>query len=217
MKKPEKIRVLIADDHYIVRMGLMALVNTEPDMEVVAEAADGAQALELYGKCNPDLALLDLRMPVKDGIQTTTEIRSRFPNAQVLMLTAFDGDEEIYKALAAGARGYVLKSSSGEKLIPALRAVAAGQQWVPKEIASRLAARNEFEALTPREVQVLQQLAKGLANKEIADVLRISEHTAKDHLKSILAKLRVADRTEAVTAAIQRGIIQLGQVSAVKE
>lgn len=209
MKKPEKIRVLIADDHYIVRMGLMALVNTEPDMEVVAEAADGAQALELFAKCNPDLALLDLRMPVKDGIQTTTEIRNKFPNAQVLMLTAFDGDEEIYKALQAGARGYVLKSSSGEKLIPALRAVAAGQRWVPKEVASRLAARNEFEELTPREVQVLQQLAKGLANKEIADVLRISEHTAKDHLKSILAKLRVADRTEAVTAAIHRGIIHL--------
>jgi DNA-binding NarL/FixJ family response regulator len=209
MKKPEKIRVLIADDHYIVRMGLMALVNTEPDMEVVAEAADGAQALELFGKCNPDLALLDLRMPVKDGIQTTTEIRIRFPNAQVLMLTTFDGDEEIYKALQAGARGYVLKSSSGEKLILAVRAVAAGQRWVPKEVASRLAARNGFEELTPREVQVLQQLAKGLANKEIADVLKISEHTAKDHLKSILAKLCVADRTEAVTAAIHRGIIHL--------
>jgi DNA-binding NarL/FixJ family response regulator len=209
MKKPEKIRILIADDHYIVRMGLIALVNTEPDMEVVGEAADGAQALELFGKCNPDLALLDLRMPVKDGIQTTTEIRNKFPNAQVLMLTAFDGDEEIYKALEAGARGYVLKSSSGEKLIPAVRAVAAGQRWVPKEIASRLAARNEFEELTPREVQVLRQLAKGLANKEIADVLKITEYTAKDHLKSILAKLHVADRTEAVTAAIHRGIIHL--------
>jgi DNA-binding NarL/FixJ family response regulator len=209
MKKLDKIRVLIADDHYIVRMGLMALVNTEPDMEVVGESADGAQALELFGKCNPDLALLDLRMPVKDGIQTTTEIRNKFPNAQVLMLTAYDGDEEIYKALQAGARGYVLKSSSGEKLIPALRAVAAGQQWVPKEVASRLAAREEFEELTPREVQVLQQLAKGLANKEIADVLKITEYTAKDHLKSIMAKLRVADRTEAATAAIHRGIINL--------
>jgi DNA-binding NarL/FixJ family response regulator len=209
MKKPEKIRVLIADDHYIVRMGLIALVNTEPDMEVVGEAADGAQALELLGKCNPDLALLDLRMPVKDGIQTASEIRNKFPNAQVLMLTAFDGDKEIYRALQAGARGYVLKSSSGEKLIPAVRAVAAGQRWIPKEIASRLAARNEFEELTPREVQVLRQLAKGLANKEIADVLKITEYTAKDHLKSILAKLHVADRTEAVTTAIHRGIIHL--------
>ena len=209
MKKPEKIRVLVADDHYIVWMGLIALVNTEPDMEVVGEAADGAQALELFGKCNPDLALLDLRMPVKDGIQTASEIRNKFPNAQVLMLTAFDGDKEIYRALQAGARGYVLKSSSGEKLIPALRAVAAGQQWLPKEVAIRLAARKEFEEITPREVQVLQQLAKGLANKEIADVLKISEYTTKDHLKNILAKLRVADRTEAVTAAIHRGIIHL--------
>jgi DNA-binding NarL/FixJ family response regulator len=209
MRKAEKIRILIADDHYIVRIGLIALVNTEPDMEVVAEAADGAQALELFGKCNPDLALLDVRMPIKNGIQTTIEIRSRFPGARVLMLTAFDGDEDIYKALQAGAQGYVLKSSSGEKLIPAVRAVAAGQRWIPAEVASRLAARNAFEELTPREVQVLCHLARGLANKEIADVLSITEHTAKDHLKSILAKLRVADRTEAVTAAIQRGIIHL--------
>jgi DNA-binding NarL/FixJ family response regulator len=209
MKKLKKIRILIADDHYIVRMGLMALVNTEPDMEVVAEAADGAQALELFGKCSPDLALLDLRMPVKDGIQTTTEIRNRFPNAQVLMLTAFDGDEEIYKALLAGAQGYILKSATGKQLIPAVRAVAAGERWVPTEVAVRLDARKGFEALTPREVEVLQHLARGLANKQIADVLKITEYTVKDHLKNILGKLRVADRTEAVTAAIHRGIIHL--------
>jgi DNA-binding NarL/FixJ family response regulator len=209
MKKLEKIRILIADDHYIVRMGLVALMNTEPDMEVVAEAADGIQAVELFRKHNPDLAVLDVRMPVRNGIETTREIRTTFPTAKVLILTAFDGDEEIHKALQAGAQGYVLKSSTGEKLIPAIRAVAAGQRWVPKEVAKRLTARNLFEELTPREVQVLQLLAKGLANKEIADVLRITEYTAKDHLKSILAKLRVADRTEAVTAAIQRGIIHL--------
>ncbi len=210
MKKIDKIRILIADDHYIVRMGLRAMVNTEPNMEVVAEAADGAEAVDLYAKCKPDLALLDVRMPLKDGIETTKEIRARFPNAQVLMLTAFDGDEEIHKALLAGAKGYVLKSSSGERLlIPAVRAVAGGQRWVPNEVASRLASRNEFEELTPREVEVLQLLAKGLANKEIADVLKISEHTAKDHSKSIIWKLRVADRTEAVTAAIHRGIIQV--------
>ena len=209
MKKPGKIRILIADDHYIVRMGLIALVNTEADMEVVAEAADGAQALEMFAQHHPDLALMDLRMPIKNGIDATIEIRRKFAKACVLMLTAFDGDEDIYKALEAGAQGYVLKSSSGEKLIPALRAVAAGQRWIPTNVASRLAARNGFEPLTPREVQVLGELAKGLANKEIADVLNITEHTAKDHLKSILAKLRVADRTEAVTAAIQRGIIHL--------
>jgi DNA-binding NarL/FixJ family response regulator len=209
MKKPEMIRILIADDHYIVRMGLVALMSTEPDMEVVAEAADGVQAVELFRKHHPDLAVLDMRMPVRNGIETTREIRTTFPIAKVLILTAFDGGEEIHKALQAGAQGYVLKSSTGEKLIPAIRAVAAGQRWVPQEVANRLTARNLFEELTPRELQVLQLLAKGRANKEIADVLRITEYTAKDHLKSILAKLRVADRTEAATAAIQRGIIHL--------
>ncbi len=209
MKKDGKIRILIADDHYIVRMGLIALVNTEPDMEVVAEAADGEQALELFEKHHPDLALMDLRMPIKSGVQATIAIRDRHASARILMLTAFDGDEDIHKALQAGASGYVLKSSSGEKLLPALRAVAAGQRWIPKDVADRLASRSAFEQLTPREVQVLRELAKGLANKEIADVLNISEHTTKDHLKSILGKLRVADRTEAVTAGLQRGIIHL--------
>ncbi len=209
MKRPDTIRILIADDHYIVRMGLVALVNSEPDMEVVAEAADGDQALELFARHHPDLALLDLRMPGKGGIQTTLEIRSKFPSARILVLSAFDGDEDIHRALHAGAQGYVLKNSTGDKLVPALRAVAAGQSWIPKEVASQLASRKMLEELTSREVEVLNKLAKGLANKEIADVLNISEHTVKDHLKSILAKLRVADRTEAVTTSIQRGIIHL--------
>lgn len=209
MKTGGKIRILIADDHFIVRMGLTALVNMEPDMEVIGEAANGAQAVDIFGKLNPDLVLMDLRMPVKDGIEATAEIRNKFPVARILMLTTYDGDEDIHKALQAGAQGYVLKNSTAEALIPALRAVAAGQQWIPKDIASRLVSRKSFEELTPRELQVLHQLAKGLANKEIADTLNISEHTVKDHLKSILGKLRVADRTEAVTTAIQRGIIHL--------
>ena len=209
MKKDRKIRILVADDHYIVRMGLVALVNTEPDMEVVAEAVDGAQAIELFAKYSPDLALIDARMPVKTGFEATVEIRKRFPNASILMLTAFDGDADIRKALEAGVQGYVLKSSTGDKLIPALRAVAAGERWVPKEVADRLASRNSFEQLSAREMQVLNQLAKGLANKQIADALNITEYTVKDHLKNILAKLRVADRTEAVTTALQRGIIHL--------
>ncbi|HEV2694673.1 MAG TPA: response regulator transcription factor [Verrucomicrobiae bacterium] len=209
MKNPEKIRILIADDHYVVRIGLAALIGVEPDMEVVATAVDGAQALELFRRFQPDLALLDMRMPVKDGIQTAMDIRAQFPAARVIMLTAFDGDEDIHKALQAGAQGYVFKNSSVEKLIPALRAVVAGQRWIPKEVASRLASRKTFENLTSREVQVLQELAKGLANKEIADALNISEHTVKTHLKNILGKLRAADRTEAVTTAIQRGIIHL--------
>jgi len=209
MKKDRKIRILVADDHYIVRMGLVALVNTEPDMEVVAEAVDGAQAIELFAKYSPDLALIDARMPVKTGFEATVEIRKRFPNASILMLTAFDGDADIRKALEAGVQGYVLKSSTGDKLIPALRAVAAGERWVPKEVADRLASRNSFEQLSAREMQVLNQLAKGLANKQIAEALNITEYTVKDHLKNILAKLRVADRTEAVTVALRRGIIHL--------
>jgi DNA-binding NarL/FixJ family response regulator len=209
MKKDRKIRIIVADDHYIVRMGLVALVNTEPDMEVVAEAADGAQAIELFAKHSPDLALIDARMPVKNGFEATVEIRKQFPNAAILMLTAFDGDADIRKALEAGVQGYVLKSSTGDKLIPALRAVAAGERWVPKEVADRLASRNSFEQLTAREIQVLNELAKGLANKQIAESLNITEYTVKDHLKNILAKLRVADRTEAVTTALQRGIIHL--------
>ena len=209
MKKDQKIRILIADDHYVVRLGLSALVNTEPDMEVVAEASDGAQAVEMFARHRPDLALMDLRMPVMNGIDATISIRHQFPTACVLILTAFDGDEDIHKALEAGAYGYLLKNSTGEKLIPAVRAVAGGEFCIPKEVASRLAVRNGFDHLTAREVQVLHELAKGRANKEIAEVLNISEHTAKDHLKSILAKLRVSDRTEAVTAAIQRGIIHL--------
>jgi DNA-binding NarL/FixJ family response regulator len=209
MKQNRKIGVLVADDHFIVRMGLTALVKTEPGIEVVAEAADGAQAVEHYAEFQPDLVLMDLRMPRKDGIQATSEIRQRFPEARILMLTTFDGDEDIHKALEAGAQGYVLKDSTSESLIPALRAVAAGKRWIPRDIAARLAFRNTFEELTDREVQVLQQLAKGLANKEIADVFGITEYTVKDHIKNILGKLRVADRTEAVTAAIQRGIIHL--------
>jgi len=209
MKQDRKIRILVADDHYIVRMGLAALVNTEPDMEVVAEAADGEQAVELFAKHTPDLTLIDARMPVKDGVEATIEIRKRFPNASILMLTAFDGDADIRKALNAGVQGYVLKSSTGKELIPALRAVAAGGRWVPKEVAGRLASRDSFEQLTAREMQVLNELAKGLANKQIADALNITEYTVKDHLKNILAKLRVADRTEAVTTALQRGIIHI--------
>ena len=197
------------DDHFVVRIGLIGLVNLEADMEVVGEAADGGQAVEMFAKCQPDLVLMDLRMPGKDGIWATTEIRGRNPGARVLMLTTYDGDTDIHRAVQAGAQGYVLKNSTRNELIPALRAVASGQRWMPKEIASRLASRNIFEELTTREVQVLEEMAKGLTNKEIADVFRISEHTVKGHLKSILGKLLVADRTEAVTKAVQRGIIRL--------
>ncbi len=209
MKPDETIKILVADDHYIVRIGLVALVNTESDMEVVAEAVDGLQAVELFQKHTPDLVLMDSRMTVKTGIEATVEIRKKDPKARVLMLTAFDGDADIRKAFEAGAQGYVLKSATGESLIPAIRAVAAGGRWVPKEVAHRLSSRNSYETLTARELQVLIEIAKGLANKQIAGTLGITEYTVKDHLKNILAKLRVADRTEAVSVSVQRGIIHL--------
>jgi DNA-binding NarL/FixJ family response regulator len=209
MKKEFRIRILVADDHYVVRMGVIAIINNEPDMEVVAEAANGNQAIELFNKHQPDLVLLDSRMPLKNGIQAAKEIRNQNGAARILMLTAFDGDEDIYKALAAGAQGYVLKNSTGEQLVPALRAVAAGKSWIPAEVSERLAKRQEFEPLTPRELEVLHELAKGLANKQIADVMNISQHTIKGYLKNIMTKLHVADRTEAVTVAIQRGLIHL--------
>jgi len=210
MKEPDKIRVLIVDYHYIVRMGLVFVVDTEPDMEVVAETDDGDQALQLFAKYLPDLVLLDLQMPGKNGIHTATEIRAKFPAARILMLSAFGGSEDIPRALQAGVQGYVLLNNySGESLVPALRAVAAGQRWIPKELKSQLAARESFKELTKREMEVLHQLAQGLANREIAKILNITEYTAKDHLNNILAKLRVANRTEAVTSAVRRGIIDL--------
>jgi len=208
-KSDHPIRVLVVDDHFVVRMGLVSLVNTEADLTVVGEADDGEQAIALYQELQPDLVLMDVRMPGKSGPEATTQIRRLGADARVLILSAFDGDEEIHSALAAGAQGYVLKSATGEELIPAIRAVASGKRWIPLNVATRLKSRNLFEVLTPREIDVLREVAKGLSNKELADTLGITEHTAKDHIKSILAKLRVADRTQAVTTALQRGIIHL--------
>ncbi len=209
MSSSSTLRIMVADDHFIVRSGLVALIDSEPGMRVVAQATDGAQAVELYAKHHPDVAILDIRMPIKGGTQATEEIRSQFPDAKILMLTAYNGDENIHRALNAGAKGYILKSSTGDDLVPAIRAVAAGEQWVPSDVAGRLAARSHYEALTNREIEVLREIAKGRANKEIASALSISENTVKDHLKNILSKLHVAARTEAVTAAVQRGIIEL--------
>jgi DNA-binding NarL/FixJ family response regulator len=209
MRPEKKIRILVADDHYVVRIGIVALVNTESDMEVVAEAVDGLQAVELFERHQPDLVLMDARMTVKTGIEAIIEIRRKNLAARVLMLTAFDGDADIRKAFDAGAQGYVLKSATGESLIPAIRSVAAGGRWIPQEVAHRLSSRNSYETLTARELEVLNEIAKGLANKQIASALDITEYTVKDHLKNILAKLRVADRTEAVSVSVQRGIIHL--------
>jgi DNA-binding NarL/FixJ family response regulator len=209
MKKTSPIRILVADDHFVVRMGLTAMVNTESDMEIVAEASDGAEAIELFAQFNPDVTLLDVRMPAINGIEVAAAIRKQNEAARILMLSALNGDEDIHKALEAGASGYVLKNATEEKLIPAIRAVAAGQRWIPQDVANRLWSRRLFQELTARELQVLNKLIKGMANKQIADAMNISENTVKGFLKNILSKLHVTDRTEAVAVAIQRGIIQL--------
>ena len=171
-KSDRPIRVLVVDDHFVVRMGLVSLVNTEPDLTVVGEADDGEQAIALYQQLQPDLVLMDVRMPGKSGPEATMQIRRLSDGARVLILSAFDGDEEIHSALAAGAQGYVLKSATGEELIPAIRAVAAGKRWIPTNVATRLKSRNLFEELTPREIDVLREVAKGLSNKELADTPR---------------------------------------------
>jgi DNA-binding NarL/FixJ family response regulator len=202
-----KIRILIVDDHFIVRIGLLSLINTEPNLVVVGEAGDGREAIRLFRELQPDLVVMDMRLPDLEGPQAAQAIRGIDPAARILMLSAFEGDVDIHTALEAGASGYVLKSVTGEELVPAINAVAAGRRWIPQEIASRLRSRNTYEELTTREQEVLVQLSRGLANKEIADTLGISEHTTKGHLKSILGKLRVLDRTQAVIAAVQRGLI----------
>lgn len=207
MNSAAKVRILVVDDHFVVRTGLLSLINTEPDLIVVGEAADGDEAIRQFDTLRPDLVVMDLRLPVRSGHEVTRHIRQIDAHARVLMLSAFEGDVDIHTALDAGASGYVLKSVTGEELIPAIQAVAAGRRWIPREVASRLKARSSFEDLTIRELEVLTQLARGLANKEIADTLGITEYTTKGHLKNILAKLRVADRTQAVIAAVQRGII----------
>jgi two-component system NarL family response regulator len=209
MNSPNLIRVLLADDHAVVRMGLDALISSEPGFEVVGHAADGCEAVALYRQLRPDILLMDLLMPRKTGTVAAAEIRGEFPTARILILSTSDGDDDVYRALQAGVSGYILKSSPGEQLLPALHAIMRGERWIPPEVARSLANRSLREELSPREVQVLEELAAGGSNKEIASALNITEHTVKAHLKSILAKLPARDRTEAVTVALQRGIIHL--------
>lgn len=209
MSEDPSIRILLADDHSVVRMGLAALISTEPGFTVVGQASDGCEAVAQYRALRPDVVLMDLLMPNKTGARAAAEIRAEFPLARILILSTSDGDDDVYRALQSGALGYILKSSPGEQLIPAIRAVMRGEKWIPPEVARSLANRIMREELSPRELQVLEELARGGSNKEIAGVLNITEHTVKAHLKNILAKLPARDRTEAVTIALQRGIIHL--------
>ena len=205
-----KVRIVVADDHTVVRMGLVAMIHSEPDLEVVGEAEDGAQALELYRKLRPDILLLDLRMPGLDGVEVTETVCGEDPGAHVIVLTTYEGDEEVYRALDAGARSYLLKRNTlGEDMLSAIRAVHAGQRYVPIAVAKILAERIHRSDLTPRELEVLNAIAGGMSNKRIADLLKLSEGTVKIHVSNILSKLQASDRTEAVTVALRRGILRL--------
>jgi two-component system NarL family response regulator len=205
----EPIRILIVEDHHVVRQGLAALLKTVPDMTVVAQAADGAEGVRLFREHQPDVTIMDLRLPVLSGVDAITQIRSEFPSARIIVLTTFDGDEDIYRALQAGARGYLLKDMFGEELMEAIRIVHSGRTRIPPAIAERLAERMGGPNLTNRELEVLQAIVAGKSNKEIAFGLRISEATVKTHINNILSKLGVTDRTQATTAALQRGIVHL--------
>lgn len=205
----EGIRVMVVEDHHIVRQGLVALLNTVPDIAVIAEANDGQQALDLFSLHQPDITLLDLRLPVLGGVEVITRIRQRSSQARIIVLTTFDGDEDIYRALQAGARGYLLKGMRTEELVEAIRAVHAGKTRIPAIVAERLAVRVGGEELTAREMDVLRLIVAGKSNKEIATQLKISEATVKTHMNNILGKLGVSDRTQAATAALQRGLVHL--------
>jgi DNA-binding NarL/FixJ family response regulator len=206
---PGAIRILVVDDHMIVRMGLKALIDSQPDMEVVSEAANGREAVEMFRQHVPDVTLMDLRMPVLGGAEATREIRNEFPKARIIALTTYDGDEDIYRALQAGARGYLLKDAIREELLIAIKSVYAGQKHVPPAIAARLAERIPLSDLTARETEVLTLIVKGLNNSDIAIALSISKGTVKVHVNNILGKLGVSDRTQAATTALQRGIVHL--------
>jgi two-component system, NarL family, response regulator len=205
----EPIRILVAEDHLVARVGVSTIVNMQPDMTIVAEASNGQQAVELYRKHLPDVTLLDLRMPGMGGVEAAQHIRSEFPNARMIALTTYGGDEDIRRALNAGVQAYLTKDVLHDELLKAIRAVHAGQTYLPAAVAAALAAQLPRPDLSAREVQVLELIVRGLANKQIAYALSIAEHTVKNHVKNILSKLAVQDRTQAATAAIQRGIIHL--------
>ena len=205
----KSIRVLVVEDHHMVRQGLVALLNVAEGLEIVGEAADGVEAIAEYRKHQPDVALIDLRLPRLSGVEVIERIRMETPQARFIVLTTYDGDEDIFRALQAGARAYLLKGMTSEELIATIRAVHEGKSHIPPEIAQRLAERMSTEELTPREFDVLEQIVHGKSNKEIATELEISEATVKTHINNLLSKLGVTDRTQAATAAIQRGIVTL--------
>lgn len=209
MKNERTIRVLIADDHPIVREGLRTLVSRQADMKIVAEAATGREAVEQCVRHKPDVALIDLRMPELSGVEAIGAIRARVPGVRAIVLTTYDGNEDIYRSLRAGARAYLLKDAPREELLSCIRMVHEGKTWISPLAAANLAARLSEEELTPREIEVLRLIVAGKSNKEIGAALFVTEGTIKLHVNHLLRKLKVSGRTEAIRYAVQRGIVHL--------
>lgn len=207
MKKKNPIRLMIVDDHPAFRAGLAALCQSEPDMEVVAECGDGHEALKAFRQQKPDIVLMDLRLPGLSGVETIIAIRAEFPDARVIVVTTYDGDEDLYRAIQSGAQSYLLKDMSKAEIMDNIRAIYAGQPSLPPHLAERLAERRKRRDLSQREMDVLQLLVKGRSNKEIATALFVSEETVKFHLRTLFAKLDVQDRTEAAISALRQGIV----------
>ena len=203
----DRIRIMLVEDHQVVRQGLVALLSTLDDLEIVGSVGDGLEAIETFRKVEPDVTLIDLQLPKLGGADTIKRIRTEFPQARFIVLTTFDGDEDIYRALQAGARAYLLRGMPLDELVTTIHAVHSGKLHIPSEVAEKLAERLSGQELTPRELSVLERIVAGRANKEISADLSISEATVKTHINSMLGKLGVADRTHAATVAIQRGLV----------
>lgn len=209
MEAGNPIRILLADDHPVVREGLALILDNEDDMTVASQASNGHEAVELFRQQQPDVALLDLRMPKLNGVETITAIRAEFPDAHIILLTTYDGDEDIYQGLRAGAKAYLLKDTPCEEILESIRAVHTGQQRIPSPVGVKLVERMGIPELSEREREVLQLMSAGSSNQEIGTVLCITESTVKFHINNILSKLRVQDRTQAVVTALRRGITHL--------
>ncbi|MGA9769004.1 MAG: response regulator transcription factor [Blastocatellia bacterium] len=209
MSNQTSIRVFSVDDHPLLREGIAAIINSQPDMQIIAQAANASEAIQMYRQHQPDVTLMDLRLPDMSGIDALIAIRTEFPEARVVMLTTFEGDVDIRRSLEAGARGYMLKNMRPKELVEVIRQVHAGKKRIPAEVAAQLAEYIGDDALTEREIAVLKEVAGGNRNREIGERLFISEETVKVHVKHIMEKLSASDRTQAVAIAVRRGIIQL--------
>ncbi|MFZ0589046.1 MAG: response regulator transcription factor [Bryobacteraceae bacterium] len=209
MSDRTRISVLCVDDHPLVRKGVSAILSTEPEIMLIAEAQNGEEALQLYRLHRPDVTLMDIRLPDRNGVEVTKEIRAEFPEARIIALTSYDGDQDIYRALEAGVRGYLLKEMVHTEVVRAIHTVYSGKRFIPPEVSQQLSEHFPEVALTPREAEVLLWVARGLGNKEIGEEIGAAAGTVKAHIQNILGKLEAKDRTHAVTIALQRGIIHL--------